>query len=341
VKLIDFKDSGIRIDDIGHATNVRYAALELAENGNLLDYVVDKSMNDKIVRYYFRQLLQSIEFMHNEGICHRDLKLENILLDQSYNIKVSDFGFATSLRGSNSDNQLYECKGTLRYMAPEIFKGSGYLGRSVDIFALGVMLFSMKTGRPPFMRMASLQDSLYFLLQSYQYEGYWLMWDSFAQQSGFELPLSFKNLFVAMVCYYPNSRLSLTDILRTEWMLGEIASEKEVQLYMKNLQKQMKESDQVQFGKQENAQSNIIVNMKNDQEFDVKEASDVINEVNQIQKKYRGKVMHEEIEGELDLEDDDGFDLGDEMEEQEGSDKDIEDYEEFTGHQKEEGKEDQ
>lgn len=121
-------------------------------------------------------------------------------------------------------------------------------------------------------------------------------------------------------------------------MLGEIASEKEVQLYMKNLQKQMKESDQVQFGKQENAQSNIIVNMKNYQEFDVKEASDVINEVNQIQKKYRGKVMHEEIEGELDLEDDDGFDLGDEMEEQEGSDKDIEDYEEFTGHQKEEEK---
>lgn len=67
-------------------------------------------------------------------------------------------------------------------MAPEIFKGTGYLGRSVDIFALGVILFSMKTGRPPFMRMAAANDNLYYYLQSYQYDGYWMMWDRFAEQ---------------------------------------------------------------------------------------------------------------------------------------------------------------
>ncbi|CAI2364797.1 unnamed protein product [Moneuplotes crassus] len=334
VRLLDFKESGTRVDDMDNVTNVRYAALELAENGNLLDYVVDKSMDDRVVRYYFRQLLQGIDFMHNSGYCHRDLKLENILLDNEYNIKISDFGFATSLRGSNQDNQLYDCKGTLRYMAPEIFKGTGYLGRSVDIFALGVILFSMKTGRPPFMRMAAAQDPLYSLLHSYQYDGYWMMWDSFAQQSGFELPMSFKNLFIAMICYYPNSRLSLTEILRAEWMLGEIASEREVQNYMQALQKEMELCDQEQFGKQASAQSNYIVNMKNEEEFDIKETNDVINDVHQIEDKDRGHLIHQDIEDELDLDQDDAFDLGDELEEK------SEDLEEFVGHQEENKEED-
>ena len=311
VNLIEYNESGTRIDEVGNKTNVRYAVLELAENGNLLDYVIDKSMDDRIVRYYFAQLLRAVEFMHNWGLWHRDLKLENILLDSHYNIKVSDFGFATSLEGSNSDNKLYECKGTLRYMAPEIFKGTGYLGRSVDIFALGVILFSMKTGRPPFMRMAALQDSLYYLIQSNQFDGYWLMWDTFASQSDFDISLDFKNLFIAMVFYYPNSRLSINEIFKNEWMKGPIASEIEVKLYMKALQNEMELTNQQHYARQENAKSNYIVNNTNLEDFQVKEKQSEIDDVTAINEKDKGKIMHTDIEKELDLDEDNEFDLGD------------------------------
>jgi len=117
--------------------------------------------------------------------------------------------------------------------------------------------------------------------------------------------------------------------------MGEVASEKEVEVYMMALQKEMELQDQEQFGKQESAQSNYIVNMKNEQDFAVREANDVINETNQIEEKDKGRVIHKDIEEELDLEDEDGFDLGDDMEDEEPN----QDYEEFTGHQ-EEGKED-
>lgn len=63
--MIEFNESGIRVDDVGNTENVRYAALELAENGNLLDYVADRWMDDKILRYYFKQILEAIEYMHN------------------------------------------------------------------------------------------------------------------------------------------------------------------------------------------------------------------------------------------------------------------------------------
>lgn len=229
-------------------------------------------------------------------------------MDNDYNIKVSDFGFATSLQGSNSDNRLYDCKGTLRYMAPEIFKGTGYLGRSVDIFALGVILFSMKTGRPPFMKMASLHDTLYYLIQSYQFESYWLMWDSFAQQSGFDLPQSFKDLFIALVCYYPCTRLSLNEILKTEWMRGPIASHLEVKMYMKALQKEMELCAQEHYGKQESANSHYVVNMKEEENFDVQNPQ---NEIPKNMVEEKSNVMHHDVEAELDLEDGSDFDIDD------------------------------
>lgn len=333
VKLLSYNDSGVRVGEDGSETSVRYAALELAENGNLLDYVVNRSMDDKIVRYYFKQLIQAMEYMHDSGFCHRDLKLENILLDNEYNIKVSDFGFAGSLAGDKHDNKLYDWKGTLRYMAPEIFKGTGYLGRSVDIFALGVILFSMKTGNPPFNN-ATPQDNYYRFLQCYHYEGYWPIWDRHAKNSGFELPLDFKNLFVAMVWFYPTTRLSLTETMRNNWMRGPIATKVEVQMYMKNIQEEMEKNDERQYGQQASAKSKYVVNMKNEQDFNVREEQNYIDDVNQIDEKDKGKVIHSDIEDELDLEDDDGFDLGDEMD-----DHSLEKRSEFSEDDDEERKE--
>ena len=101
-------------------------------------------------RHYFSQLLEGINYIHSAGFAHRDLKLENLLLDDCFNLKIADFGFAECLQGSNEDGVLYDELGTLGYMAPEIHLCKGYNGQSIDIFAAGVILFTMISRKKPF-----------------------------------------------------------------------------------------------------------------------------------------------------------------------------------------------
>ena len=228
-------------------------------------------------------------------------------------------------------------KGTLRYMAPEIFKGIGYLGRSVDIFALGVILFSMKTGHPPFMEMAYSQDGLYRFIKSNQFENYWMLWESYATQSGFQLHESFKDLFVALVYYYPTSRLSLNEVFQTEWMKGPIADQSEVKIYMQALQRHMEECSQKQFGKQASANSEYEVNFKNEDDFGVRNnknknnLNNYKNMCDDISDKEKGNIMHQDIEDELNNDDDHDFDIGDDSSKSGSVSK--HDQEEFLGYQ--------
>jgi serine/threonine protein kinase len=84
--------------------------------------------------------------MQGKGVIHRDLKLENILVDDSMNLKVADFGFATYKK----INKLNSYRGTMTYMAPEIKEGKTYDGKQIDMFSTGVILFIIVQGIFPF-----------------------------------------------------------------------------------------------------------------------------------------------------------------------------------------------
>ena len=81
--------------------------------------------------------MESLDYMHQRRVVHRDLKLENILVDDKLNLKIADFGFACY----KSIDSLKSYKGTMTYMAPEIKEGKVYKGTQVDLFSLGVILF--------------------------------------------------------------------------------------------------------------------------------------------------------------------------------------------------------
>ena len=123
-------------------------------------------------------------------------------------------------------------------MAPELFTNKGYRGEAADIFALGVVLFAMMMGRPPF-RMADLNDPYYRLICSSQFEEFWEPWDLFANRYGFAIPNDFKNLFISMVSYYPAMRLSISEVAMSPWVQGQTPESSEVYEYMSLLKYQL------------------------------------------------------------------------------------------------------
>jgi serine/threonine protein kinase len=77
---------------------IYYLVFELADGGELYNFIdLTRGVNESIARFFFKQLINGLNFCHNKGIVHRDLKLENILLDSEYTLKIADFGFAESV----------------------------------------------------------------------------------------------------------------------------------------------------------------------------------------------------------------------------------------------------
>ena len=136
-------DTGISVLD------VKYNVLEVSPNGSLSRFIRETGpVEEEVARFMFIQLASAVEHMHNKWIAHFDLKLENILLDEYYNIKLADFGSAEEM-SSTKDLFKYK-KGTNWYMAPEVANWipckTPYSPFKADIYSLGISLFLMLLG---------------------------------------------------------------------------------------------------------------------------------------------------------------------------------------------------
>jgi serine/threonine protein kinase len=99
----------------------------MISGGELFDYVANSGpFSEPICRYYFKQMLQGLHYIHSKGFSHRDLKPENILLDKMFDVKIVDFGFACPLEGRDGSGTNRSIIGTPGYMAPEILLKQAY-----------------------------------------------------------------------------------------------------------------------------------------------------------------------------------------------------------------------
>lgn len=126
--------------------------MEYINGGNLYSFVKKRRhLTEKTAKFLFKQIIQGIKYMHQNHIVHRDIKLENILIDLNNNIKICDFGIGKVLSENNSI--LYDQCGTPMYIAPEILlcrKDKGYEAYPVDIWSAGIALYIMLSGNLPF-----------------------------------------------------------------------------------------------------------------------------------------------------------------------------------------------
>ena len=137
----------IQIYEIMESSNNIYLAMEYCENKDLFEYIIkNKRLSELESCRIFRQLINGVEYIHSQNIIHRDLKPENILLDSNLNIKISDFGLSTFYQ---KGEYLHTACGTPNYSPPEVLCGQPYDGELSDIWACGVILYTMLTGTLP------------------------------------------------------------------------------------------------------------------------------------------------------------------------------------------------
>ncbi|KAI1285740.1 Phosphorylase b kinase gamma catalytic chain, liver/testis isoform [Halotydeus destructor] len=203
---------------------------EMCRNGELFDYLTRcVSMPETKTRRYMRQLLEAVDFIHSKGIVHRDVKPENILLDDEMNIKLSDFGFSAQvLPASEGEQSLTELCGTPGYLAPEVLRVSmnltlegreataegdkataGY-GRPCDLWACGVVMYTLLVGFPPFWHRRQLVMLRNIIEAKYEFCS--PEWDSVAPEA--------KDLIRRLLVTDPSQRLTATEALQHPFFLA-------------------------------------------------------------------------------------------------------------------------
>lgn len=149
----------VQIYDVGEHRGQPYFLLELVEGGTLAQKLAGKPQPAGEAAHLVETLARAVHHAHQRGIVHRDLKPANILLSADGTPKISDFGLAKCLEDDSSQTRTGTIVGTPSYMAPEQANGTreSAVGPAADIYSLGVILYEMLTGRPPFCGQTSLE----------------------------------------------------------------------------------------------------------------------------------------------------------------------------------------
>jgi serine/threonine protein kinase len=219
VKLAAYDESAEYTPADGVSSRVNYMALELAKYGNISDTIIDSGkLSEPIVRFYFHQLLEAVEYMHNKDIAHRDIKLENILIDESFDLKLTDFSF------SGKEKTSYIAKGSSLYKSPEMYDMKQFETVPSDIFAIGICLFMMVSGHLPF---ANANESDYYYSKYLNKPAsFWKI--HFKKENKYIVSKSLIKLLNKIFTNDPNKRPSIELIKQCEWYNEPLPTKEQV-----------------------------------------------------------------------------------------------------------------
>ena len=198
----------IRLYEVIDTPTDIFVIMEFVSGGELFDYIVSRGrLPPDEARYFFHQIISGIEYCHFHKIVHRDLKPENLLLaskTEDITVKIADFGFAVK---SKTDKSLTTQCGTPGYVAPEILLSKPY-GKSVDMWSIGVIIFILLGGYPPFSD--NNQGKLYKKIKAGQFEFHPDYWGTISKEA--------KDLITKLLTVDPEKRFTADQALNHPWI---------------------------------------------------------------------------------------------------------------------------
>jgi len=198
----------VKVHEVFETDSCVYIVMDHASGGDLFDYLVKHTrVKEDEARRLFQQIIEGVDHCHASGIVHRDLKAENILLDENQNVKIADFGLAAEVQPGEL---LTKSCGSPNYAAPELLsRGCRYRGPEVDVWSCGVILFALLTIKLPFD--APEIPELFRLIKRGRYSvpGY--------------VSTDAKDLLKRMLTVNPDDRITTAEIRKHKWFSKGLA----------------------------------------------------------------------------------------------------------------------
>lgn len=190
-----------------HNFMVEGAIVKNCGGGTLSEYIEFKPMSEGFARFYLKQLITGMIYCHKRGVCHRDLKLENMILDNDGNLKITDFGHA-GIYSKGWDLFSTGLVGSMYHLAPEQITGQAYSGVKRDIWGVGIILYRLLTGKSPFF--SNNAPDLFRRIQELDY----VIPSHVSEEAS--------DLIRKILQVDPDDRLSLRKIQKHAWFSGEV-----------------------------------------------------------------------------------------------------------------------
>ena len=151
----------VEVQEVIENADFMFIIMEYVNGGSLDSYVSKKKpLDERVARKYAADLVDAFVTVHQQGVCHRDLRIENLLLDSKSDLKIADFGHAGLFRGGY-DIFSTMAVGSTSHMAPEQLEGANYSGEKLDVWSFAIILHFFLAGYNPFESNSTMQESLH------------------------------------------------------------------------------------------------------------------------------------------------------------------------------------
>jgi len=213
--------------------DISFILMELAPYGDFFDMIMTHQIpfNEKIARTYFHQLIEGLEYLHFQGVAHLDIKLENLLVGQDFQLKIADFDNAC-INGQSFTS----ARGTAFYRAPELINGTCQDGYAADIYSAAIILFLFKSGGVlPHSENKIFRGMNLFDMMNRDNRNFWQKHAEIQNKSLEYFDEDFKALFNSMTRFHPSERISLEQIKKSNWYNGPVFTNQELAFVMNQL----------------------------------------------------------------------------------------------------------